>query len=155
MIQRLSLDSVLACSLLVVWSFQTRVTFCAVSLLRAFCVDCAGFVIHAHIEKCSQVIHDDRRTGSRAVLLLAHQEKVLRHYASIPHHLSCCLQIAVTPLILDLVLIRVISCSPRILVAVRILFDTCDLLSNTSVTCQFSVLSQKQHPELLKSETAS
>ena len=46
------------------------------------------FVIHAQIEKCSQVIRDDRRTGSRAVLLclptlekrcviLAHQ--VLRH----------------------------------------------------------------------------
>ena len=31
----------------------------------------------------------------------------------------------------------------------RILFDTCDLLSNTSVTCQFNVLSQKQHPDLL------
>ena len=31
----------------------------------------------------------------------------------------------------------------------RILFDTCDLLSNTSVTCQFNVLGQTQHPELL------
>ena len=35
------------------------------------------------------------------------------------------------------------------LVAVGTLFDTCDLLSNASVTCQFNVLSQKQHPELL------
>ena len=48
-----------------------------------------------------------------------------------------------------LVLTRVISCCPRILVAVRILLDNCDLLSNASVTCQFNVLSQKQHPELL------
>ena len=48
-----------------------------------------------------------------------------------------------------LVLTRVISCCPRILVAVRSLLDNCDLLSNASVTCQFNVLSQKQHPELL------
>ena len=48
-IQRSSLDSVLACFLFGL-------------------VEC-GFVIHAQIEKCSQVIHDDRRTGSRAFLL--------------------------------------------------------------------------------------
>ena len=48
-----------------------------------------------------------------------------------------------------LVLTRVNSCCPRILVAVRSLLDNCDLLSNASVTCQFNVLSQKQHPELL------
>ena len=35
------------------------------------------------------------------------------------------------------------------MVAVRILLDNCDLLSNASVTCQFNMLSQKQHPELL------
>ena len=72
-----------------VWHFVLCLC-CEPSVLTAI------FVIHAQIEKCSQVIHDDRRTGSRAVLLLAHQEKLLRHYASIPHHLSCCLQIAVS-----------------------------------------------------------
>ena len=65
-----SLGLVLACSLfLVLWSLRTRVTFLscvfAASILCCLC----GFVIHAQIEKCSQVIHDDRRTGSRAVLL--------------------------------------------------------------------------------------
>ena len=37
--------------------------------LLVFCCCLCRFVIHAQIEKCSQVIHDDRRTGSRAVLL--------------------------------------------------------------------------------------
>ena len=31
------------------------------------------------MEKCSQVIHDDRRTGSRAALLVAPFGKALRH----------------------------------------------------------------------------
>ena len=38
-----------------------------VSVASLLCWLC-GFVILAQIEKCSQVIHDDRRTGSRAVL---------------------------------------------------------------------------------------
>ena len=47
---------------------ETRCLACRVSLL-VFCCCLCSFVIHAQIEKCSQVIHDDRRTGSRAVLL--------------------------------------------------------------------------------------
>ena len=51
----------------------------AVCSLSCFCCCLCSFVIHAQIEKCSQVIHDDRRTGSRAVLLVAPFGKALRH----------------------------------------------------------------------------
>ena len=61
---------------------ETRCLACRVSLL-VFCCCLCSFVIHAQIEKCSQVIHDDRRTGSRAVLFLfAHIGKALRHLSS-------------------------------------------------------------------------
>ena len=41
------------------------------------------FVIHAQIEKCSQVIRDDRRTGSRAVLLCL--PTLENHCVILPH----------------------------------------------------------------------
>ena len=47
---------------------ETRCLACRVSLL-VFCCCLCSCVIHAQIEKCSQVTHDDRRTSSRAVLL--------------------------------------------------------------------------------------
>ena len=51
---------------------------CRVSLL-VFCCCLCSFVNHAQIEKCGQVIHDDRRTGTRAVLLVAPFGEALRH----------------------------------------------------------------------------
>ena len=61
---------------------ETRCLACRVSLL-VFCCCLCSFVIHAQIEKCSQVIHDDRRTGSRAVLLcLPTFVFALRHLSS-------------------------------------------------------------------------
>ena len=87
--------------------------------------------LFAYSEKCDFV-------STRAIsCLTAYSEK----YDIVSHRVLCQVRF--------LVLTCVISCCPRILVAVRILLDNCDLLSNASVTCQFNVLSQKQHPELL------
>ena len=93
----------------------------------------------AYSEKCDFV-------STRAIsCLFAYSEKYdiccLDTCDLVSHRVLCQVQF--------LVLTRVISCCPRILVAVRTLSNTCDLLSNASVTCQFNVLSQKQHPELL------
>ena len=52
-IQRSSLDSVLACPFLVLWSFRTRVTFCPVSLLQAFCVE---FAVLSSMHKSRSVV---------------------------------------------------------------------------------------------------
>ena len=49
---------------------------------RSLCKAAGGFVIHAQIEKCSQVIHDDRRTGSRAVFLCQPIRKSAALFAS-------------------------------------------------------------------------